>query len=57
MFLWERFNTFGPKPVEFDDVEMEELAGDGVVRSVPNKLLKMTTHRWSKLKQRKKKSL
>lgn len=51
LFLWERFKTLKPKPPEFEAAEMDDFEDDnGVVRSVPNKRLKMRAQRLFKLK-------
>lgn len=42
VFLWERFKTLGPKPAEYDGVEMGNVEdNDGNMKIVPDRPLKM----------------
>lgn len=58
LFLWERFKYLGPKPAQFEAVNMVDVEDEnGIVKSVPDKPVKMRAQRWSNMKQHKGKEL
>lgn len=48
--------TLGPKPTQFEAVKMVGIEDDNeIIKSVPDKPIKMRAHCWSNLKQKNKK--
>lgn len=48
--MWERFKTHGPKPAQYDAVEMVEVEENGEIKVRPDGPYKMRDQKWSVLK-------